>query len=106
MIVTELVSNSLKYAFADDTPEDHISVELSAQGDGYRLVVADNGVGLPEGLNIEEIRSLGLRLVEMLTRQLHGSFEIKSAPGQGTRFGVTFQANESTEEDKWQTKKS
>ncbi len=99
LIVTELVSNSLKYAFATETPEDRISVELLAQGNEYRLVVADNGCGLPEVLNIEQARSLGLRLVEMLTRQLHGTFGIKSAPGQGTHFCVSFEATEPRKEE-------
>ncbi len=98
LIVTELVSNSLKHAFATDSPKNRISVELSAQGDDCRLVVTDNGCGLPEGLNIQQARSLGLRLVEMLTRQLHGNFEIQCAPGQGTRFCVSFDAAEPRKE--------
>ncbi len=99
LIVTELVSNSLKYAFATDRLQNRISIELSAQGDDCRLVVADNGAGLPEGLNIDQARSLGLRLVEMLTRQLHGTFEVKSAPGQGTFFSVSFKAADPKEEE-------
>ncbi len=92
LIVTELVSNSLKYAFGTDSPGDRISVQLSQDGDDYRLLVADNGSGLPDGLNIEKASSLGLRLVGMLTRQLHGSFESLDSSGPGTRFSVLFKA--------------
>ncbi len=99
LIVTELVSNSLKYAFSTDTPEDRISIRLSAEGDDCQLVVVDNGCGLPDGLNIEEACSLGLRLVGMLTRQLHGTLEVQSAPGQGTLFAVSFKASEPRKEE-------
>ena len=73
LIVTELVSNSYKYAF---TPGDKgiLSVQVSTHQDILELVVLDNGIGLPENFDINEVSSLGLRLVNMLCDQLNGSF--------------------------------
>ncbi len=90
LLVTELVSNSLKYAFPTHSPGDRITVRLSVDRNASRLEVSDNGSGLPDGLQVDELPSLGLRLVGMLTRQLHGTYEIQSAPGQGTQFTITF----------------
>ena len=93
IILNELVTNALKYAFpAGYTPgggEGIIRVELSALEDHIILRVADNGVGLPAG---KEPRSgTGLGLVEMLTQQLNGNLTIDSA--QGLRAQVVFDPN-------------
>ena len=56
------------------------------------LIIRDNGIGLPEDLDIETVRSLGLRLVEMLTRQLQATLEIDRGRGKGTAFKITFPA--------------
>jgi two-component sensor histidine kinase len=88
LILNELVTNSLKYAF----PESHggeILVELCSQGGGnVRLRVADDGVGLPPGFDWRESNSLGLRIVAVLTRQLTGT--LQRDPGTGTSFTLTF----------------
>ncbi len=98
LIVTELVSNSLKYAFANSSNQDRITVHLTSEDDNYKLVVSDNGCGFPDGLSIDAADSLGLRLVGMLTRQLHGTCEIQSALGKGTRIAVSFSVAEAKEE--------
>jgi PAS domain S-box-containing protein len=90
LITNELVTNSLKYAFAGRKVGE-ISVRLtrSAEGD-FLLMVSDNGVGLPENFNFDKATSLGLRLVRILSRQMRARLEISN--GMGTQFRVYFKS--------------
>ena len=97
LIVTELVTNSLKHAFplqvdkqtSDPAEAKHqILVTLRSEGDQNILDVSDNGVGLPANLDWRNVHSLGLRLVNRLSAQLHGSVEVFM--DHGTTFRVTF----------------
>ncbi len=88
LIVNELVSNCFKYAF-QGKKEGKISIELngvSSTLDKLHLSVADNGVGIPLGVDIENTESLGLKLVRMLCTQLDG--EVTHSNGQGSRFDI------------------
>jgi PAS domain S-box-containing protein len=88
LIVTELVSNSLKHAFVDGR-EGVISVALFADDDdSLRLVVRDSGIGLMNYRALEHVESLGLKLVNALVNQLAGTVEVDSSPG--TTFMVSF----------------
>lgn len=81
LIINELVSNSLKYAFPDGR-EGEVRIELREHSDGLaRLVVADNGVGLRSDIDWTTARSLGLRLVRSLAEQLGAKIEVKSTSG-------------------------
>ncbi|MBI3583784.1 MAG: nitrate- and nitrite sensing domain-containing protein [Nitrospinae bacterium] len=76
LIVNELVLNSIKYAFPDKR-EGEILIELRSDKDGYLLlVVGDNGIGLPEGMDIGNTESLGLQLVNTLVGQLKGTIDV------------------------------
>ena len=90
LIVNELVTNSLKYAFqpgSDTRPV--ITISLNQIGNSFCLTVSDNGVGLPPGLDIETSRSQGLRLVHLwATHQLGG--EIKTTNSPGATYEITF----------------
>ncbi len=92
LIVTELLTNALKYAFPDDgwavSGEPEIRVRLIREGTDCLFWVDDNGVGLPEDFDWENSSSLGLRLVRILTRQLRGELGIDRR--NGTRFSVRF----------------
>jgi PAS domain S-box-containing protein len=89
LIVNELGSNALKYAFPGGQPGE-IRLQLSLEKDGsYHLRFRDNGVGLPKDLDWRKANSLGLQLVNLLTRQLHGTVE--HLDGNGTEFHITFQ---------------
>jgi two-component sensor histidine kinase len=92
LIINELVSNSLKHAFpatrrSDEACEILIGLGLEA-GDMYRLTVSDNGVGLPEGFDMQSSGSLGLKLVAALAKQLGG--DIRVSGGSGTEFTISF----------------
>lgn len=89
LIVTELVSNSVKHAFRDGR-DGRIDVRLRRTGtDALELSVKDNGVGLPPGIDIREYKSLGLRLVSTIAEgQLEGTVEADSSGG--TEFRIRF----------------
>ena len=81
LIINELVSNSLKYAFPNGR-EGEIRIELHEHSDGTaRLMVADNGVGLKADVDWINARSLGLRLVRTLAEQLGAKIEVDSSAG-------------------------
>ena len=66
LIIIELVSNALKYAFQDGRCGE-VFIGLHCGGNNcFRLSVEDNGTGIPEGLEISKSKSLGLRLVSDL----------------------------------------
>lgn len=88
LIINELVSNSLKYAFPGEK-SGSIQVKLDADQQGkHILIVADNGVGLPEELNVEATDTLGLQLVNDLTKQIQGRLEVNRI--KGTVFTIIF----------------
>lgn len=88
LIVNELVSNSLKYAFPQNQPGE-IRVQLRACEAGKLvLTVSDNGVGWPPGLDFRNTSSLGLQLVMTFVEQLGGMIEL--GPPPGTAFTITF----------------
>ena len=91
MIVNELVSNSFKHAFVG-RDEGEIRIKLcreeyseleseDCEGSNFVLTVSDNGIGIPENLDIEDIDSLGMQLVTTLVDQLDGEFEINGNKG-------------------------
>jgi len=93
LMVNELVSNALKHAFPGSRPgEIAVSAHVEARPDGLGeqvvLAIGDDGVGLAETVDLETAETLGLRLVLLLTDQLHGSLDIRRA--DPTRFTITF----------------
>ena len=88
LIVNELVSNALKYAFPEGKKgEVHVKF-WSVSRNKYALSVSDNGIGLPAELDIEKVKTLGLQLLGMLVRQLRGTLDI--VRDSGTTIMVTF----------------
>jgi PAS domain S-box-containing protein len=107
IIVNELISNSFKHAFPAGR-KGEIEVKLSRTENlatkneisgldkdfkeknsfGYVLKVSDNGKGIPQEIDLENVGSLGLQLVNILVKQLEGVLEIKS--NTGTEFNIWF----------------
>jgi PAS domain S-box-containing protein len=87
LIITELVSNCLKYAFPDQS-EGELMVSLKIIDDFYELTICDNGIGIPENIDFFNTDSLGLQLVNSLTDQIDG--EIDFDRSNGTKFTITF----------------
>jgi len=88
LIVNELVTNSMKYAFPNNK-SGHIQVQLYRENEKIVLKVIDNGIGFPEDLDYKTATSLGLELVNSLTTQIEGELELDRS--QGTAFTITFQ---------------
>ncbi len=87
LIVNELVSNSIKHGLGRDGGT--ISVTFDRMGDGrLRLTVRDSGDGLPEDVDIEGSKTLGIQLIRALTSQLGGEASWENA--QGTLFTLVF----------------
>lgn len=89
LIINELMSNSLKYAFPDGK-RGEIRIGLHKnRGEEVDLDFSDNGIGLPEGFDLLKSGSLGLKLVNNLTKkQLGGNISVEG--GAGTRFHIEF----------------
>jgi two-component sensor histidine kinase len=88
LIINELVSNSLKYAFPSNTTgKICISLQQSAEVDRYLLKVADDGVGFPVDIDFLNSPSLGLQLVKTLVNQLNGTIELDR--DKGTCFKIS-----------------
>ncbi|HYL36585.1 MAG TPA: histidine kinase dimerization/phosphoacceptor domain -containing protein [Bryobacteraceae bacterium] len=89
LIINELLSNSLKYAFPDGR-KGEIRIELREHSDGTaRLLVADNGIGLKADVDWVNTRSLGLRLVRTLAQQLGATIEVNSTAGMEVRLAFS-----------------
>ena len=89
LILNELASNTLKHAFPHGRGGSvTVAMDHDATSGAVCLRVRDNGVGLPAELDWRQTRSLGLRLVQMLSEQLHGTVE--TGPGPGTEFRIRF----------------
>ena len=88
LIINELLSNALKHAFPDGR-KGEISIRFDVEEDDrITLTVADNGVGMPEGVDPAHSRTLGLQLVSMLARQLRGEISLELTAG--TVFTIRF----------------
>jgi len=88
LIVNELVSNSLKYAFPEGRTG-NLTVRLHVGDDDcITLAVEDNGVGLPPGLDFRDTETLGLQLVNLLVKQIYGEIALEDGPG--TIFRIKF----------------
>ena len=89
LIVNELISNSLKHAFPDNR-KGEIRVDFKEVGDReFQLIVKDNGIGLPDGLDIHNTNSLGMQLVTVLADQLGATLEVVGEGG--TEFRISFE---------------
>ena len=94
MIINELATNAIKYAFPEERrrpgqPPCIIRIDLAGNGEQLTLTVADNGIGLPPGYQWQQATTLGLMLVRMLgLHQLGGNGEVTG--DNGTSFTLTF----------------
>jgi PAS domain S-box-containing protein len=86
LIINELVTNSLKYAFP--YPKGIVKIELKQLQDKLELIISDNGRGLPDDLDIETTETLGLKMVTILVNQLKGTLELDRT--NGTEFRIIF----------------
>ena len=82
LIVTELVINSIKYAFPDDRTDARVVVRYVSDGTDWTLTVADNGVGVSSPVATISGGGLGTAIVEALVRQLGAQQAVSTGPGR------------------------
>ncbi len=94
LIINELVTNSLKYAFPSINNKSAngkldykgtINIELKRLNDKFELIVSDNGIGLPKEVDMKSVDTLGLKMVNILVNQLSGTLEVNRNGGTGFR---------------------
>lgn len=88
LIVSELISNSIKYAFPNKNSNNEMKISLNKINEVFELIVSDNGVGLPLNFDYKNTESLGLQLVNNLVDQLDGEIELDKT--HGTEFKIYF----------------
>ena len=87
LILNELISNALKHAFPAGR-SGSVLIEGGRRGGNIVLAVCDDGIGIPEPLDLKRPKSLGLEIVKILSRQLRGTLELDTS--QGTTFRLCF----------------
>lgn len=97
LVLTELMTNAIKYGFPDGR-KGTVAVSLKASERGVMLEVRDDGIGLPADFARETAAGMGLNLVDALSKQLRGSFAL-GCGGHGTSARVEFILTERSHED-------
>jgi PAS domain S-box-containing protein len=95
LVLNELFSNALKYAFPDNR-RGTITVDFTSSGGQYLLHFRDDGAGLPEGIDLDHTETLGMQLITSLARQIRGTVTLDRAPGTG--FRIEFRLESSAED--------
>jgi PAS domain S-box-containing protein len=88
LIINELVSNSLKYAFQNKSSKKINIILEKLDNDQFKLEISDNGMGFPENIDFKNTSSLGLQLVNELVQQIDGEMELFNE--KGTKFIINF----------------
>ncbi len=93
LLITEIITNSLKYAFMPDRKAT-LSLKLIAlhAKSRYVLEIGDNGIGFPDDILLKKSSSLGMKLIHKLTRQMNGTIE-KDNSKKGTNYIISFEVD-------------
>jgi PAS domain S-box-containing protein len=89
LVVNELMTNALKHAF-NGRDGGTITLHSLADGNGCRVVIADNGVGLPQGMEWPKRGKLSALIVKSLRENAKAGLEVESSPGHGTSVTIVF----------------
>ena len=89
LVVNELMTNALKHAFVG-RDGGTITVSSLVSDTGCRVVIADDGVGLPEGETWPQSGKLGAVIVQSLKQNARATLEVNSAPNEGLRVEIFF----------------
>jgi two-component sensor histidine kinase len=89
LVVNELLMNSLKHAF-QGRAGGTITLYSLADTNGCRVTIADDGIGLPEGVEWPKRGKLGALIVRSLRENAKANLKVESSPGNGTRVTITF----------------
>ncbi len=87
LLLNELVTNAIKYAFPESDNDNRIEITLENQEQAIQLCVKDNGIGLPPEEVLKDKKSLGIKIVKVLAEQIKASITIER--NKGTRYIIT-----------------
>lgn len=87
IILNELVTNSMKYAFKNFT-KGEISLEIHQSENQIIFIYSDNGIGIPDSVNLESSKGFGLELLRILVKQLRGTIHLER--NRGTKYTISF----------------
>lgn len=87
IILNELVTNSMKYAFKNFA-NGEISLEIHQSENQITCIYSDNGIGIPESVNLESSTGFGLELLRILVKQLKGTIHLER--NRGTKYTISF----------------
>jgi len=91
LIVNELLTNAMKHAFTGRS-EGKVTIDISKREDQATIVIRDDGVGIPESINLEKTTGFGFMMIKGLVQQIDGSISIER--GAGTTFRIDFKLKE------------
>lgn len=92
LIVNEVLTNIFKHAFKG-RKEGNIEISMNKKGKKVDLIIIDDGIGLPEGSNLNDSQSLGKNIIKILSEQLEADFKLFNN-GNGTTFELHFEADD------------
>jgi len=81
LIINEIITNSIKYAFETPTENDKIFIKYKLEDNVLYISLGDNGKGIDKDFNIEKSETLGLQLITILSSQLNGNLQIERENG-------------------------
>ena len=88
LVLNELVSNSLKYAFKDGQ-QGELSIVLKEQPEHLLLKVSDNGIGYPDGMNLKEGKSFGMKMIRAFAQKLKAKLDMYNNNGAVVEMQIT-----------------
>ena len=88
LIVNEVVTNSYKYAFPEKSGE--IFLKVLHDEDRLKVQIGDNGIGSSSPEEFKRDKSLGMNLINILSKQIRADLKIQTAPGQGVQYDLEF----------------
>jgi len=86
LLLNEIVTNALKHAFPENRKGNLRIIMSSLEDNNCEIIVKDDGIGIPDNLNLEKSKTYGLKLINLLTKQIDRTLEIISE--KGTEFRI------------------
>jgi PAS domain S-box-containing protein len=90
LLVNEIITNAFKHAFPQQR-SGRVEIELEQQEEWVRVRIHDDGAGIPAEIDLEQAETMGLKLINLLTRQVNGEMSVER--NQGTTFILRFKLN-------------
>ncbi len=88
LLINEIITNSIKYAFPNNS-EGKINISFKKHEGEFYLKISDSGIGIKENIDFENLKTLGLRLINLLTIQLKGTLQVVR-PFKGLQYIIRF----------------